>query len=256
MEFNSKYTLTPALCVKVQFKDDFTTSFNKVWNAVKKIANQGLVTQEFVPVNEFYNAIHDKCGVRKYKAMTMVEVIFASMEIYRRNYMQGTNSIFQKKELKGGEIKYQFKTAINSYFAWVERGFERIQEECKDGNLYIVNSSGKQAREYSTILGIMEALDVLTFEMTGGANSQLYIYVNQVRNIKNIVNNPGAYKNRLLEMVGERHLISVKMLTYIYEGGFSNDQIWDILEDYFLGIIPERVKAECKKENPNIVFNM
>lgn len=256
LEFNSKYTLRPALCVKVQYTDDFTSKFNKIWKTVKNIANQGTVTQEYVSVNEFYNAIHDKCGIRKYKAMTMVEVLFASMDIYRRNYMQGMNSIYQRRELQSGEVKYQFKTAINSYFAWVERGFERIQEECKEGNLYIINTGEKQAKEYSTILGIMEALDVLTFEMTGGANSQLYIYINQVRNIKNIVNNPGAYKNRLLEMVGERHLISVKMLTYIYEGKFDNAQIWDILEDYFLGIIPERVKAECKREDPNIVFDM
>lgn len=256
LEFNSKYTLRPALCVKVQFIDDFTSKFNKIWKAVKNIANQGTVTQEFVSESEFYSAIHDKCGIRKYKAMTMVEVLFASMDIYRRNYMQGTNSIYQRRELQSGEVKYQFKTAINSYFSWVERGFERIQEECNDGNLYIINSGEKHAKEYSTILGIMEALDVLTFEMTGGANSQLYIYVNQVRNIKNIVNNPGAYKNRLLEMVSERHLISVKMLTYIYEGNFDNAQIWDILEDYFLGIIPNRVKAECKKEDPNIEFEI
>lgn len=56
-------------------------------------------------------------------------------------------------------------------------------------------------------------------------------------------------------MVQERHLISVKMLTYIYEGEFSNEEIWEILEDYFLGVIPEKVKSDCKKENPNIIFN-
>ena len=76
-------------------------------------------------------------------------------------------------------------------------------------------------------------------------------YSNRIYNKKN---NPGAYKNRLLETVAERHLISVKMLTYIFEGGFSSDEIWDIIEDYFLGRIPERVKSECRKENPNIVF--
>ena len=91
--------------------------------------------------------------------------------------------------------------------------------------------------------------------MLGGANSQLYIYVNQVQSLINIINAPNSYHNRLLDMVAERHLISVKMLTYIYEGGFSNDEIWDIIEDYFLGKIPEKVKRDCKKENPNIIFD-
>lgn len=45
----------------------------------------------------------------------------------------------------------------------------------KDGQLYITNSNGKAAKEISTILGVLEAIDILSFEMTGGANSQLYI---------------------------------------------------------------------------------
>ena len=56
-------------------------------------------------------------------------------------------------------------------------------------------------------------------------------------------------------MVAERHLISVKMLTYIYEGGFSNDEIWNLIEDYFLGGIPEKVKKACQKERPDMLFD-
>ena len=116
-------------------------------------------------------------------------------------------------------------------------------------------TAAKETKQFGVILGILEAIDVLSFEMIGGAYSQLYIYVNQIRHLKNIVNNPGRYKNRLLDIVGERHLISVKMLTYLYEGGFSSEEVWNIIEDYFLGKIPEKVKAECRKENPNIVFS-
>lgn len=97
-------------------------------------------------------------------------------------------------------------------------------------------------------------MDVLSFSMIGGANSQLYIYINQIRPLQNIINRPGQYRNRLLDMVSEHHLISVKMLTYIFESGFTNDEIWEILEDYFLGKIPYKVKTACLKDNPNIYF--
>lgn len=80
--------------------------------------------------------------------------------------------------------------------------------------------------------------------MLGGANSQLYIYINQIQALKNILNAPYRYNNRLIETVAERHLISVKMLTYIYKGEFNNEEIWDLLEDYFLGGIPEKVKCD------------
>ena len=56
-------------------------------------------------------------------------------------------------------------------------------------------------------------------------------------------------------MVAQRHLISVKMLTYIYESDLSSEQIWDLLESYFLGEIPEKVKRDCVRENPAISFD-
>lgn len=59
----------------------------------------------------------------------------------------------------------------------------------------------------------------------------------------------------MLEAVAERHMISVKMLTYLYEGNFSSSEIWSLLEDYFLGVIPEKVKQDCRSEKPDIVFD-
>ena len=83
----------------------------------------------------------------------------------------------------------------------------------------------------------------MNFKMTGGANSQIYIHINQIRNLKNIIDAQGRYKNKILEAVGERHKISVAMLTYIYENDFDNAAIWDLLEDYFLGKIPDEVQS-------------
>ena len=82
----------------------------------------------------------------------------------------------------------------------------------------------------------------------------MYIYINQIQALKNILNAPYRYNNRLLDTVAERHLISVKMLTYFYEGDFTNEERWNLLEDYFLGVIPETVKLNCKIEKPDIVF--
>ena len=65
----------------------------------------------------------------------------------------------------------------------------------------------------------------------------------QIRNLKNIIDNQSKYRNKILESVAERHKISVAMLTYIYESDFNNAQIWDLLEDYFLGKIPAEVKS-------------
>ena len=36
---------------------------------------------------------------------------------------------------------------------------------------------------------------------------------------------------------------------------FGNDETWNLIEDYFLGGIPEKVKRDCKKEKPDMIFD-
>ncbi len=248
------FTLTPALTVSIDFSSDYRSIYRKTVDCLRKIAQDSEIQSRYIGFEEIVLALEEKTGVGKYKAQAICEVFLASIDSYRKNFSTTQTSLIAVKHLQNGTSKYQFNTAMNTYFGWLERGFDFIYSETKDGKLYIVNTGGKETKQFGVILGILEAIDVLSFEMIGGANSQLYIYVNQIRHLKNIVNNPGRYNNRLLDIVSERHLISVKMLTYIYEGEFSSEQVWDLIEDYFLGKIPEKVKLECRKVNPNIVF--
>lgn len=104
------------------------------------------------------------------------------------------------------------------------------------------------------MLGILEALGVLKFKMTGGANSRIYIHINQIRNLKRIIDNHGRYRNKIIESVKKRHKISVAMFTYIYENDFDNAAIRNLLEDYFLGKIPDEVKGELSLFQSNVDF--
>ena len=255
LDFVSDYPMSAALCVDVAFDNDYVSIFKNVWGAIQEFIFKKVQSNEFTLMSEIADEIEKKCDFSKYKARTISEILIASMDSYRKNFARTQTPIVKERTTISGNSAYQFNVAVNSYFSWVEKGFDNIDRETKDGKLYLINDTGNRTKEYGVILGILEALDCLTFEMLGGANSQLYIYVNQVRSLINIINAPNKYRNRLLDMVAERHLISVKMLTYIYEGGFSNDEMWNLIEDYFLGKIPEKVKRDCKKEKPDINFD-
>lgn len=255
LDFNSKFTMIPALCVSVNFENDYSSLFKNVWDSVKHFIYSRVQSSEHTAVSEIAGALSKECGMNKYKAQSICEVIIASMDSYRKNFARSSTPIAQEKTTTDGKTKYQFNVAVNSYFQWVESGIRKIEKDTIDGQLYLINDNGNRTKEASVILGILESIGVLTFEMLGGANSQIYIYINQIQALKNILNAPYRYNNRLLDIVSERHLISVKMLTYIYEGDFSNEELWDLLEDYFLGVIPETVKHECRKEKPDMIFD-
>ncbi|MDE6213077.1 MAG: hypothetical protein K2M70_06335, partial [Lachnospiraceae bacterium] len=255
LELVNEYPMTSALCVSVVFDNDYASVFKNAWDSIKKFVFKKVQSAEHTAVSEIVEVLALDCKINKYKAQAICEVVIASMDAYRRNFAKSSSPIALEKTTTGGKTKYQFNVAVNSYFAWVEKGFGKVERETKDGKLYLINDNGNRTKEYSIILGILEAMGCLTFEMLGGANSQLYIYINQIQALKNILNAPYRYNNRLLDTVAERHLISVKMLTYLYEGEFSNEEMWNLLEDYFLGEIPEKVKRDCKKEKLDMMFD-
>lgn len=255
LDFVSKYPMTAALCVNVTFNNDYYSLFTNIWTSLKSFIEKKVISSEHTAVAEIVESLSSVCGINKYKAQTICEVVIASMDSYRKHFAKTTAPIVIEKTANNGKRKYQFNVAVNSYFSWVEAGLQKIENETSSGQLHLINDNGQHTQAYSVILGILESIGVLTFEMLGGANSQLYIYINQIQALRNILNAPFRYNNRLLDTVAERHLISVKMLTYLYEGNFSSEDRWNLLEDYFLGTIPEKVKHECKKDKPDIIFN-
>lgn len=255
LEIVTEYPMTPALIVNIVFDTEFNSVFQNIWSAFRRFVMKKVQLSEYVAVDEIVDAIAKTCKINKYRARTIVEVVIASMDTYRKNFSRITAPIAKERGMANGVVKYQFNVAVNSYFSWLDKGVQTVQKETVDGKLYLVNDNGNRIKEMSVVLGVLEAIGCLSFEMLGGANSQLYIYVNQIQTLKNILNAPYTYNNRLLDAVGERHLISVKMLTYIYENDFTSEETWDILEDYFLGKIPEKVKHDCKRMRPEIVFD-
>ncbi len=254
LEFNSLYDLTSALSVDIKLTEDYEVKFSAIWECIKSIINESILTSKFYSLFDIVEKLKQQAGISKYKAESICEVLIASMDIYRKNYTRSASPIVRERPDQSGDIKYQFQVAVNSYIAWAESGKNFIFNKMENNKLYLINDHGNDIRQYSIILGILEAFNVLSFQMLGGANSQLYIYVNQIQSLRNIINNPYKYSNKLLESVGERHTISVEMLSFLYSNSFKNEQIWNYLEDYFLGIIPEEVIESCRKKKPDMII--
>lgn len=255
LSFNKKFDLTAALQVKIDFQSNAKALYKRLWGVFENIIYKHVEDGKYVSVNTIAMEFKTQANIEEYKARSITEVIIASMDSFRKRYMKQPTRIVQEMSNRKGEITYCFFSAVNQYFAWVSRRFDDIIRETIDGELYLIDNANSKAGEFSTVLGVLEAMDVLSFEMLGGANSQLYIYVTQIQHLINILSMPKNYDNKLLNRVYERHLLAVKMLTYIYESDFSSDEVWDILEDYFLGNVPEMVKIACHREKPNITFD-
>ena len=239
-DFNQNYPLHPALCVKVNLEKNFKINFKSRWETFKSIAKSSISDGKYLSIEDIVQLLRADCKISKYRAQNLCEILIASILSYRRNFSRSTTPILTENSLRN---KYRFNVSVNSWFKMVEKIFNQIVEEVQTQGeeIFLTNISSDEVKKFSAVLGILEAMEVLSFKMSGGASSQIYIHLNQVRNLKYILDEHNRYRNRILETVAERHKISVQMLTYIYEKNFTNAEIWNLLEDYFLGKIPQDV---------------
>ena len=256
-DFNIKYPMNSALWIKVDFKEDYISDFKSIFKCIKEIVYKNVQESKYISLEEMSEELNNKVDyINKYKSNEIFEVLIASLSIYKKNFQKGMSQLSKERYTVSGSVKYKFNSSIKIFFKWIEDGLNKIISNEIEGNLFVVNDFGNnKTKEMSTILGLLESMGVLNFEMSGGTDNQIYIYINQVKSLEDVIRSQKRYKNNLLEIVSNRHIISSKMLTYIYEGDFKSEEIWNIIENYFLGIIPEDVKKECLRVNPNITFN-
>jgi len=253
LRFEYKESIKPALSITIELLKNYQQNLKDYFNAIKTIVNKSIREEKFYDVDGdtgLVNALMKLIPVNTYKAKSIIETLISAMSVYQRDYSKNIHGkVFIWKSLISGDAKYKFMTGSTGFFRWLENGINQILSNLIDGTLYLIDETGKKGfKESLLILGILETLDILVFKALGGKNSQIYIYVNQTKTMKEIIDKPWRYKNRLLELVSERHEISVEMLTYLFEEELSNKEIWDLIEDYFLGIVPDDVVKNYEKK--------
>lgn len=243
LSLNHNISLIPALKIEISFNENFKSNFENCIGIFQRAIKDSMLQNLYINKSDLIDRIAEAGAFSSYFAENFASVLLAAADTFNRDFNPNLNSKpFTKREKKDGEYglneSYQFTSSMNDYFYWLRKNFQKICLETKAGNLYAIGKE-IEASEVLICLGVLEAMKVLQFKALGGLNSQLYIYVNETRQMQLVKSHPEKYKNRLLELVNKRHEASVQMMTYLFQSGFTSDQIWDKLEDYFLGITPE-----------------
>ena len=245
--------MMPVTCIQLNFMEDETCA--KIQNAIDYILRKSVDDGTYLKVeydkNEkdifknISNYISKRANITSFRATGIANILISTIKNYIRNYNKTMNAEIMKPRItQDGIESYTFNRPIENFIGWLCNMKKFIHANEKDGLLYIVKGKGeKTAKEIITALGYLEALNYVNFKASGGVNSQIYIYINQTKTMEEVIRKPQYYNNRLLEKVAQRHKISVAMLTYLYQNNFKSDEIWNYIEDYFLGQVPEQISV-------------
>ncbi|PWT28759.1 helicase-related protein [Butyrivibrio fibrisolvens] len=242
LDFNREFRYSTAMSVDISFENNYVKTYTAALEAVKSAINYSVRNNKYVSEEEMARLVSENSGISAYRAENIVRVILAAITTYSRSYSWGMNSRLYDIRISNDKVNHKFNPASRDFIYWIEKNFKMINEEVKDGRIYVTNeNNSNRTKEILTVLGILEAFGVLRFKSLGGTNSQIYIYVNETKNMRIVRDKPQLYKNKLLENVGYRHKVSVAMLSFLFQNQFSSDEIWEHLENYFLGILPQEL---------------
>ncbi len=223
-------TLQAAYIVTIEFKDNYKSVFKKFSDAfeltIEKIFTKKL-TGNSATIEDLSKEFADISDLTPYKAQNICEIFIASMDSY------------DVKVFKRNPEKETF-----TFYYTYPQYFRRFKDKCNEifantikGKFYITGDR----KEFTTVLGILEAMGVLNFDITGGSNNQLCLHINQIGILEDIIGNKNRYSNKILEETDKQRKISLKMLKHIYENPFNSAEIWKLLEEYFVGKIPNAI---------------
>lgn len=244
----TKYLKSNAMCADLTFTDDEQDIFTNMFGSIKAVANKSLTQGKYFSTGDIIELFSKNASISIYRGESVVNVLLASINVYQKEYSRRLNTpLYKGKPLSNGSMSYMFNPAIREFFSWLNSGYQSIKSTVKNSKIYIENdASGKRCKEVTTLLGILESFGLLRFKILGGSNSQIYIYVNETKTMQMVKDRPTNYKNKLLETINNRHTESVKMLKFLFQNNFSSEEVWNHLENYFIGILPQEL---CEPSN-------
>lgn len=139
------------------------------------------------------------------------------------------------RKAPSGDLSYR---VLNSgYIAMPER-FLQLASQCvpDDGGVFqafIPFGRGDRRPERMRLFALLELLGLATYAVEGGKSTEIFLRINDPEKFHELAG--GTYNNALLTDINRRHKSAQKIMLYFMQNDFTNEQRWDIIENYFLG---------------------
>lgn len=217
---------------------------------ISKFFNQNALTHKYFKEEHFADFIKREMKIDIYDATNIAQIVLHSMIRYNsllQNAM--ANKVINFKETRG----YQVTASFEDFFKFLKTQSKtyldnNVRDTLTDGsfNIYMSKSIRNAVDRMSIVFGILEAINEISYQVQGGNTPEIYIRINSTLQLESMIKHPENYRNDILSSVHYRHKLSIAMMEYIFESKMDTETFWNVIEDYFLGRIPDHVLTNAK----------
>jgi ATP-dependent DNA helicase RecQ len=148
------------------------------------------------------------------------------------------------KKVKSEEDSYSQKYSIASNkYSYITSNIGRYIGECYPNKsnsefvayLGIPKPDEDRKNEILFLASLLEMFGLATFELEGGRSPQVFVRINDPMILSRTIKSKQEYRNSQLTIIERRHKQSKLLVESFMKTNLTNNQRWDVIENYFLG---------------------
>lgn len=188
---------------------------------------------------EFEKSFKEKCTEFPYLDFKKVVNYIFSEYTYQFHLGKSTNKEKFLRSRKDKTKQIENYTFIGQNFNKVKniklKNFlEMFHDEEKVFSRYIPKDS-----KYLKVSYFVEAFGLGNYEVKGGNSPKIYIRINDPNKL--MILSKGNYSNKILRNIEKNYRESEDILKYFFESKMDDNERWDFIENYFLGLSKEEL---------------
>jgi ATP-dependent DNA helicase RecQ len=245
--------ISPVMIIRYTLNNSLESTIHSILSKLEKLSEffgQQALKGTYFKQNDLADFISRNFKIEKDLAESKAQVFLQAMT-RTNNFTENSNvnNVINESDIRGYKVgsNYtdffkQFKMLITQYL----KPEYCVDSKEGDYEMFVGKHQPDITEKITVVFGILEAFIGLTYQTHGGSSPEIYIRINSTLMLESIVKNPNRYRNYILQGIYDKHSISNEMLKYIFRNKFETQEFWDVIEEYFLGRIPQKVQESVK----------
>lgn len=244
LQFSKEQTISPRINVIIHYEKSFaevSETLKRNLQMISSIMANFKSSGKFFTKKQFREVFHNRLGSsgkNKELANLILDNFIADIS-QNIGFNQNLNPLkfIQARKAQGrDETEYR---VMNSNYTRLLPYFTRLLEQShpnmdeKTFSTYIPLGRGNKQHDLVQLAIYLELFGLASYEIIGGKNIEIFLRVNDPAKLRKIVE--GNYRNHILTDIEKKRKRSEKLLASFLRSQLSNQQRWDVIEDYFLG---------------------
>lgn len=266
--------IVPNMKLVITYDKDFEPTYNKflkLADALQRAFND--IKREFGGRNFTLSDFAKKLS-KHYDEKILYEYVRMLLDLFCYSHINDMDELpsepwkfvmqsVKEKEGMNSETVYCIRTNKSAMLqSNLKRFILQSKPNSDDGKKYITYlplPNGKTKQSYQQLVAsILQLFDFASYELIGGRNPLIFVRINDPIKLKRLSQSNREYRNNILTQIEERHKRAIMIMNSFMGKERSNDERWEIIEDYFLGkddIVDEKLSINKKESKEDIKSN-